>query len=63
MASENVDKMLNALQNDGVLAAEVQLAFAKVEAAAGVDLTKDEKKEFLSELANLSSREVLIVWI
>jgi hypothetical protein len=62
MASENVDKMLKALQDDGVLTAEVQLAFAKVEAAAGVDLTKDEKKEFLKELADMSSREVLIIW-
>jgi hypothetical protein len=62
MASPNVDKMLLALQNDGVLTAELQLAFAKVEAAAQVDLTKDEKKEFLRELAELSSREVLIIW-
>lgn len=64
MASPNVDKLLLTLQNDGVLAAEISLAFAKLEAAAGVDLTKEEKKEFFKELADLTSREILIVaWL
>jgi hypothetical protein len=63
MASSNVDKALRVLQENGVLAAELQLAFAKIEAAAEVDLTKDEKKEFLKELSELSSRETLIVWL
>lgn len=62
MASANVDKVLLTLQENGVLAAELQLVFAKLEASAGVDLTKEEKKEFLKELSELTSREILIVW-
>jgi hypothetical protein len=64
MASPNVDKLLLTLTENAVIAAEISLAFAKLEAAAGVDLNKEEKKEFFKELSDLTSREILIVaWI
>ncbi len=64
MATENVDKMMHALQEDGILVAELQLVFAKIESSAGVDLTKTEKREFISELAKISSKEgPLVIWL
>lgn len=62
MASANVDKMLKTLSESGVLTAELQLVFSKIEEAAEVDLTKDEKREFVRELAEMTSKEILIIW-
>jgi hypothetical protein len=61
MASENVDKLIKTLQDDPVLAAELSLALAKLKAAAGVTLTKEDKKEFFLQLADFASKEVLII--
>lgn len=63
MASPNVDKMMLALQKSPVLVAELQLVFSKIEEAAAVDLTKEEKREFVAELATIASKEgPLIIW-
>lgn len=62
MATPNVDKMLKTMQQNNALMAELSLALARIEGAAGVNLTDDEKKEFFKELADLMSREVLVIW-
>jgi hypothetical protein len=62
MASANVDKMLLTLQQNHVLAVELELVFTKIEAAAQVDLSKDEKDEFLKELGNTSTERVTLTW-
>lgn len=65
MASPNVDKMVHTLQESEELLLEFQKVLVKIEEAAGVDLTKDEKKEFLREIGDLASQEIFIggVWI
>lgn len=62
MASENVDKMLNVLMDNAVLVAELHLVFAKIEEAADVDATKEEKVEFLRELAGSATTEPSITF-
>jgi hypothetical protein len=62
MASPNVDKLLLTLQKNHVLAVELELVFTKIEAAAEVELTKEEKKEFLKELGDTSKEKITLTW-
>jgi hypothetical protein len=62
MASPNVDKMIEALQQNGVLVAELHLVCARIEEEAQVDLTKDEKIEFFQEIARLAPLEPSITF-
>ena len=62
MSNSNVEKVLLALKNNPDILSEVQLAFAKAEAAAGVQLTREEKQQFLSELSTLYSKEADVIW-
>ncbi len=63
MASENVEKILEAMKDSPPLMLEFSLVFAKMEAAAGVKLTQDEKKELLNTLADTIGDEALVAWI
>lgn len=62
MASQNVDIVLNHLMNNSVLVHELHVVFAKIEAGAGVQLTKQEKVEFLKELAGTATSEPSITF-
>jgi hypothetical protein len=62
MASANVDKVLNHLMNDSVLVHELHLVFAKIEAGAEVHLSKEEKVEFLKEIAGTATSEPSITF-
>ncbi len=62
MASANVETILKAMKDDGVLVAELSLALAKCEQSAGVDLSPEEKAEFFKELAEMMGREGLVWW-
>jgi hypothetical protein len=57
MASRNVEKMLKTLRDDRVLTAEFSLLLVKLEAAANVTPTPDERKDFFKELIDLMSRQ------
>jgi len=65
MASVNVDKALKAIKDNPALALELSLVLVKIEAQAGISMTKAEKKEFMQELANSFSQEAFVVggWI
>lgn len=62
MASENVDKVLNYLMNTPVMVHELHLVFAKIESGAEVRLTKEEKIEFLKEIAGTATAEPSITF-
>lgn len=63
MASQNVEKILLTLKDKPPLMLELSLVFARMEEVAGVNLTKDEKKELLVELSKSVGDEALVAWI
>lgn len=65
MPSTNVNKAIKTLKDNPVLALELSLSLAKIEATSEVKMTKVEKKEFMQELAESFSSEAFVVggWI
>ena len=52
MASQNVQRVISVLKQNPELLKDLNKALTMIFATANVDLTVDEKKEFLTEIAN-----------